>query len=63
MNADKTGRITRRVTDVAQALAKRDPKAQAFAALLLKRTGLAPNYKANRNSRLGNTVGARRRMR
>jgi transcriptional regulator with XRE-family HTH domain len=36
MNADKTGRIARRVTDVAQTLAKRDPKARAFAALLRK---------------------------
>ncbi len=36
MDADKTGRIARRVTDVAQALLKRDPKARAFAALLRK---------------------------
>src|ERR1700690_104067 len=36
MNADKTGRITRRVTDVARTLSTRDPKAQAFAALLRK---------------------------
>ena len=36
MNADKTNRIARRVTDVAQALGKRDPKARAFAALLRK---------------------------
>lgn len=36
MNADKTGRIARRVSDVAQNLVKRDPKARAFAALLRK---------------------------
>jgi transcriptional regulator with XRE-family HTH domain len=36
MNADKTGRIARRVTDVARTLSTRDPKAQAFAALLRK---------------------------
>ena len=36
MNADKTGRIARRVTDLAQALGKRDPKARAFAELLRK---------------------------
>jgi transcriptional regulator with XRE-family HTH domain len=36
MNADKTGRIVRRVTDVAQTLGKRDPKARTFAALLRK---------------------------
>jgi hypothetical protein len=36
MNADKSGRIARRVTDVAQTLGKRDPKARAFAALLRK---------------------------
>jgi transcriptional regulator with XRE-family HTH domain len=36
MNADKTGRIARRVTDVAQNQGKRDPKARAFAALLRK---------------------------
>src|SRR5580692_8443210 len=36
MNADKTGRIARRVTDVARTLSARDPKAQAFAALLRK---------------------------
>ncbi len=36
MNADNTGRIARRVTDVAQTLGKRDPKARAFAALLRK---------------------------
>ena len=39
MNADKTGRIVRRVTDVAQTLGKRDPKARAFAALLRKLLG------------------------
>src|ERR1700677_2881708 len=39
MNADKTGRIARRVTDVAQTLGKRDPKARAFAALLRKLPG------------------------
>jgi hypothetical protein len=36
MNADKTGRIARRVTDVAKTLSNRDPKARAFAALLSK---------------------------
>jgi transcriptional regulator with XRE-family HTH domain len=36
MHADKTGRIARRVTDVAQTQGKRDPKARAFAALLRK---------------------------
>jgi transcriptional regulator with XRE-family HTH domain len=36
MNADKTGRIARRVTDVAKTLSNRDPKARAFAALLRK---------------------------
>jgi len=36
MNADETGRIARRVTDVARALSKLDPKARAFAALLRK---------------------------
>jgi transcriptional regulator with XRE-family HTH domain len=36
MNADKTGRITRRVSEVARTLVKRDPKARAFAALLRK---------------------------
>ena len=36
MNADKTGRIARRVTDVARTLGKHDPKARAFAALLRK---------------------------
>ena len=36
MNTDKTGRITRRVTDMAQTLGKRDPKARAFASLLRK---------------------------
>ena len=36
MNADKTGRIARRVTGVAKALSQRDPKARAFAALLGK---------------------------
>jgi len=35
-NCNKTGRIARRVTDVAQSLGKRDPKARAFAALLRK---------------------------
>jgi transcriptional regulator with XRE-family HTH domain len=36
MNADKTGRIARRVSDMAKTLGKRDPKGQAFAALLRK---------------------------
>lgn len=36
MRADQTGRIARRVRDVATALAKSDPKARAFAALLPK---------------------------
>lgn len=36
MNADKTGRITRRVNDVAKTLGKRDPRARAFASLLRK---------------------------
>jgi hypothetical protein len=36
MNADKTGRIARRVTDVAKTLSNRDPKARAFATLLRK---------------------------
>src|SRR6266404_3243644 len=36
VKADKTGRITRRVTDMAQTLGKRDPKARAFASLLRK---------------------------
>jgi transcriptional regulator with XRE-family HTH domain len=36
MNADKTGRIARRVTDVARTVSKRDPKPRAFAALLRK---------------------------
>jgi hypothetical protein len=31
MNADKTGRIARRVNDVAQTVGKRDPRARAFA--------------------------------
>lgn len=34
MRADKTGRIARRVREVAAALARHDPKALAFAALL-----------------------------
>jgi transcriptional regulator with XRE-family HTH domain len=34
MNNDKTGRIARRVNDVARALVERDPKARAFASLL-----------------------------
>jgi len=40
MNADKTGRISRRVADMARTLGKRDPKARAFALLLrrLRRT-------------------------
>ena len=36
MNADKTGRIARRVMNMAQVLGKRDSKARAFAALLRK---------------------------
>jgi transcriptional regulator with XRE-family HTH domain len=36
MNADKSGRIARRVSEMAKTLGKRDPKAQAFSALLLK---------------------------
>jgi transcriptional regulator with XRE-family HTH domain len=36
MNTDDTGRIARRVRVVAQTLAKRDPKARAFATLLRK---------------------------
>jgi transcriptional regulator with XRE-family HTH domain len=36
MQSDRTGRIGRRVTDVAQALGKRDSKARAFGALLRK---------------------------
>jgi transcriptional regulator with XRE-family HTH domain len=36
MNADKTGRIARRVSDVARTLGKRDPRARAFASLLRK---------------------------
>ena len=36
MNADKTGRIGRRVSEMAKALGERDPKARAFAALLRK---------------------------
>jgi hypothetical protein len=36
MNADKTGRIARRVNDVAQTVGKRDPRARAFASLLHK---------------------------
>jgi len=36
VRADKTGLVARRVRDVAGALAKQDPKAQAFAALLPK---------------------------
>jgi transcriptional regulator with XRE-family HTH domain len=43
MNADKTGRIARRVNDVAQTLGKRDPRARAFA-LLLRRL---PNKRRN----------------
>jgi transcriptional regulator with XRE-family HTH domain len=40
MNADATGRIARRVNDLARTLGKRDPKARAFASLLrgLRRT-------------------------
>jgi transcriptional regulator with XRE-family HTH domain len=34
MTADKTGRIARRVIDVAETVSKRDPKAAAFAALV-----------------------------
>jgi transcriptional regulator with XRE-family HTH domain len=34
MNADTTGRIARRVSDMAKTLGRRDPKARAFAALL-----------------------------
>jgi transcriptional regulator with XRE-family HTH domain len=34
MNTDKTGRIARRVNDVAQTVGKRDPRARAFASLL-----------------------------
>jgi hypothetical protein len=36
MNADKTGRIARRVNEMAKILGKRDPKARAFATLLRK---------------------------
>ena len=36
MNADKTGRIARRVNEMAKTLGKRDPKARAFATLLRK---------------------------
>jgi transcriptional regulator with XRE-family HTH domain len=39
MNADKTGRIARRVSDMAKTLGKRDTKAQAFSALLRKLKG------------------------
>ena len=46
MNADKTGRIARRVADVAQTLRKRDPKARAFAALLRKLPGKPHNAAA-----------------
>src|SRR5580693_8833700 len=40
VNADKTGRLARRVNHLAQTVAKRDPKARAFASLLrrLRRT-------------------------
>ena len=40
MHADKTGRISRRVNDMARTLGKNDPKAHAFALLLrrLRRT-------------------------
>lgn len=34
MNADKTGRISRRVNDLARTLGQHDPKARAFAVLL-----------------------------
>jgi transcriptional regulator with XRE-family HTH domain len=36
MNDDETGRIARRVNDLALTLGKRDPKARAFASLLRK---------------------------
>jgi transcriptional regulator with XRE-family HTH domain len=36
MNTDETGRIARRVNDVAQTVGKRDPRARAFASLLHK---------------------------
>lgn len=36
MNSDETGRIARRVNDVAQTVGKRDPRARAFASLLHK---------------------------
>ena len=36
MNTDKTGRIARRVNDVAQTVGKRDARARAFASLLHK---------------------------
>jgi transcriptional regulator with XRE-family HTH domain len=36
MSTDKTGRIARRVNEMAKTLGKRDPKARAFATLLRK---------------------------
>ncbi len=40
VNTDTTGRVARRVSDLARTLGKRDPKARAFASLLrrLRRT-------------------------
>ena len=43
MNADETGRIARRATDVAKTLSNRDPKARAFAALLRKLSSKSHN--------------------
>lgn len=48
VRADKTGRIARRVRDVAAALAEQDPRARAFAALLPKLQPKSPRAKRPR---------------
>ena len=59
MNADKTGRIARRVTDVAQMLwlsvtRKREPLPHYCASSHANRTTLLPSDQENGNPRLGN---------
>ena len=43
VNSDASGRIARRVSDLARALGKHDPKARAFALLLRKLRRTAPD--------------------
>jgi transcriptional regulator with XRE-family HTH domain len=52
MNTDKTGRIARRVNDVAQTVGKRDPRARAFASLLHKLPHKPSNTIISRDSKL-----------